>query len=38
VRERKVFFVGSSWYVSDFNENFEIKHGGVVFHGVVSLE
>jgi hypothetical protein len=24
--------------VSDFYENFEIKHGGVVFRGVVSLE
>ena len=29
------FFVGSSWCVSGFYDNFEIKCGGVVFHDVV---
>ena len=38
VGEKRVFFVGSSWCVSLFYENFELKYGEVVFHGVVSLE
>jgi hypothetical protein len=36
--EESFFFVGSSWCVSGFYENLKIKCGGVVFHGVVSLE
>jgi hypothetical protein len=38
VVEKSFFMVGSSWCVSGFYENLKIKCGGVVFHGVVSLE
>ena len=37
-REKRGFFVGSSWCVSGFCKFFEIKYEKVVFHGVVSLE
>lgn len=35
--EKKVFLLKAHG-VSGFYENFEIKYGGIVFHGVVSLK